>query len=41
MVTLTWHASKYKVNKLYQRCILVFTHMLGETYHRLVIVVFV
>ncbi len=24
MVTLTWHACKYKVHKLHQRCILIF-----------------
>ena len=39
-VTLTWHASKYKVHKLHQMYILVefvyllFTHMPVESYHR-------
>ena len=41
-VTFTWYACKYKVHKLHQRYILplmdfmylVFTRMLGESYHR-------
>ena len=39
-VTLTWHACKYKIHKLHQRCslmelmYLVFTRMPGESYRR-------